>query len=142
MVKQFVNTNTLEVTTNWFACLDVELAAGTNSLALRLTDRAGNLTVTNLSYIFAYPTNAPVVSLVWPQDNALLSGTNFTLRGLISDPTAKVSAQITGGGATNTVEGIVERDGKFWIESLPLAGGTNIVAVNAVNVGTNSTITN
>ncbi len=139
VVKQFVDTNTLEITTNWFACVDLNLAAGTNTVTLKATDRAGNVTTTNLHYVFVYPTNAPVLSLVWPQDGDLLSGTSFTVRGRLSDPTAQLTAEVVGDGVTHSMTGVVERDGKFWIENVPLAAGANEVTISVMDAGTNST---
>ena len=142
VVKQFVDTNTFEITTNWLACVDIGLTAGTNRLTLRTTDQAGNVSTNSYEYIFVYPTNAPTVALIWPHDGDYLGTTNFTARGRVSDPTAQVTAQIIGGGATNTTVAIVERDGKFWVEDLPLATGTNFIALTVADVGTNTTITN
>jgi len=62
----------------------------------------------------------------------------------VDDPTATVTATVTGAnGDTNTISGYVEPNGRFWVENLPLNGGTNIVSItlnNAVNLSTNMTI--
>ena len=36
-------------------------------------------------------------------------------------------------GDTNTISAIVERDGKFWIENLPLAPGSNELTLTATD---------
>jgi hypothetical protein len=56
----------------------------------------------------------------------LIASSNFTLRGLVDDETANVSAQIvTSDGTTNLALGLVERSGRLWIEGLPVGDGTN-----------------
>jgi hypothetical protein len=142
VVKQFVDPDTLEITSNWFACLDIELTAGTNRLTLIATDRAGNMSTNVFSRVFVYPTNQPTLVLVWPQHGSKLSGSAFTVRGRLTAATAQLTAQITCDGMTSMASGIVERDGKFWIEDLPLGAGNNFVTLTAVDVGTNSTVTN
>jgi hypothetical protein len=139
------DTNLFDYTTNFFQCYDVPLTNGLNAITLRVTDRAGNMTVTNLNYTLDYSvaTNPPVISLIWPQPGMLLSGTNFTLRGMLNDETATVSAQITDtNGDTNVVTGLVERGGRFWEENLPLSGGTNSLTVTATDAAGNVTVTN
>ena len=37
-------------TTSWFQCFDLWLTNGVNEITLRMIDRAGNATVTNLTY--------------------------------------------------------------------------------------------
>ncbi len=142
VTSQFVNTNTLEITTNWFACTHAPLAPGTNHIALIAFDWAGNVSTNEWDIVFVYPTNAPALSIVWPQDGEMLSGTNFALRGRISDPTASVTAEVIGDGVTNMASAVIERDGKFWIENLPLAEGSNVINLLAVDTGTNSVRTN
>jgi len=144
-VDQFYDRSALDFTTNWFECLDIALAPGTNYVTLHATDRAGNATQTNLVYTFDTngDTVAPVVTLTWPQHGMNLSGDSFTLRGALDDETATVTAQIiSADGLTNIVAGLVERDGKFWIENLPLAGGTNLVMVTARDAAENLSATN
>lgn len=42
-------------------------------------------------------------------------------------------------GNTNTVNGLVERTGKFWVENLPLNSGTNTVTLTVTDAAGNST---
>ena len=77
---------------------------------------------------------------------AVLSGTNFTLRGYVDDPTATIHATITAPDGTNTeADADMERDGLFWVDNLPLAaGGSNVITLamtNAAGVGRVETIT-
>ncbi|MCL4790267.1 MAG: hypothetical protein KJ070_26375, partial [Verrucomicrobia bacterium] len=141
VVKQFVDPDTLEITTNWFDCVDIELTNGLNTITLYVTDDAGNMSTTVLNFDFALPTTPPTVVVYWPQDGQQISGDSFTVRGRSSDATASVSAEAVGGGETTVVEGIVERDGKFWIEDIPLASGENTVNLSVTDVAANTTMT-
>ena len=83
------------------------------------------------------------MSLIWPQDGMAISGTSFFVRGLLSDETATVTAQIVDEDSNaNTVEGMVERNGMFWVENLPLADGDNTLTVTATDAAGNVTTTN
>lgn len=142
---QHYDTNRCELTTNFFQCYDLELTNGVNAITVRATDRAGNTTTTNFSVTLDYSgdTIAPVIQLTWPQDSLAVCGTNFTLRGMLDDGTAQVRAEIVNRlGVTNTIEGLVERDGRFWVEDLPLAAGTNWLAVTATDAAGNGATTN
>ncbi|MGA2750690.1 MAG: hypothetical protein ABSG59_18110 [Verrucomicrobiota bacterium] len=132
--RQF-DTNAFEYTTDWFQCFNVPLANATNIITLQALDLAGNVTITNLIYVLnpAANTNPPVMTLAWPQNNAPISGTNFTIRGLVNDPFATVTAAIVDDGATNVLTGSVEQNGSFWIENVPLNAGTNYLTIAATN---------
>jgi hypothetical protein len=146
VIRQWFDTNRLEFSTNWFECIDVgPLTNGLNTVTLRVTDLAGNITTTNLCYTLDYAsdTNPPVLSLYWPQDGAQVSGSEFNLRGRLDDPTASVTAQIIGaGGATNQTSGLVERNGLLWVEHLPLDAGTNTLSLTMTDAAGNSSVTN
>ncbi len=142
---QYFNTNTLTFTTNWFECLDIGLTNGTNKVTLRVTDLAGNSStnVYNYALDFSGDTNAPAIQLYWPQNGAQISGTSFTLRSFIDDPTAQVSAQIVDtNGVTNVVSALVERNGLLWVEGLPLSSGTNMLTLVATDAAGNVATTN
>jgi hypothetical protein len=143
---QTYDTSTAEFTTNLFQCFDLPLALGTNAIALRATDLAGNLTVTNLTVTLSFPDDAPppLIAIHWPQDGATIGAASFTCRGQLDDPTATIAAQIidAAGNATNTVTASVERDGLFWVDGLPLANGTNILTLNVTNAAGKSSATN
>ncbi|MCL4786508.1 MAG: hypothetical protein KJ070_06885, partial [Verrucomicrobia bacterium] len=144
LLKRRFNTNTWEFTTNYFQCFDVPLTNGLNTITLRATDWAGNVTVTNASFTLDYSskTNPPVIKPDWPRTGTRISGGSFTARGWVNDPTASVKAEIVGGGGTNLVNGRVGRDGDFWIENVPLAVGTNLLKLTATDVVSNSVTTN
>jgi hypothetical protein len=141
--RQF-ETNYCEYTTNGFQCFNIPLADGANTITLHATDSAGNVTVTNLVYVLdpAANTNPPVINLSWPQNNAAITGTNFPVRGVVNDPFATVGAQIVNAGGTSTLTGLVEQNGSFWIENMPLGSGTNYLTVTATNTAGYGSITN
>lgn len=143
ILGQAYDTNTLEFTTNYFQCFDVPLTNGVNTITLHAMDWAGNVTTTNFSYTLDYSnaTSPPTVQLAWPQAGTKVSGSSFTWRGKVSDPTAQVVAEIVDtNGFTNSVIGQVGREGDFLIPDIPLSGGTNnltlTVTDSAGNVST------
>lgn len=145
VVEQFFDTNKFDFTTNYIQAFDVPLATNLNKLTLRVADLAGNVTVTNFDVVLDYTdaTNAPVLALVWPLNDMQLSGDSFYLRGRINDETATVVAQqVDGNGVTNTVPGIVERNGMFWVEDLPLGAGNNEWTIIATDAAGNVSTTN
>jgi hypothetical protein len=145
VTDQCYDTNTWEFTTNYFECLDVPLTNGVNQLIVHATDLAGNVTTTNFSFTLDYSskTNPPEVQIIWPQNGTQVSGSSFTLDGQLADPTATVSVFLTDtNGNTNTVVGLVERNGRFWVENLPLSGGTNMLALTVIDAVGNTSVTN
>ncbi|MCL4790257.1 MAG: hypothetical protein KJ070_26325, partial [Verrucomicrobia bacterium] len=144
VVDQYFDTNQFDFTTNYFQAYDVELTNGLNTITLTVCDLAGNVAVTNLNVTLDYTTatNPPVMGLIWPTNGAHLSGDAFYVRGWINDETARVKAQIVDGGVTNEFAGLVERNGTFWVEDLPLASGTNLVTLVAEDTAGNLSSTN
>lgn len=143
VLDRFYDTNTWEFTTNTFQAFDIGLTNGLNTLTIHATDIAGNVTVTNFSVTLVSDTNAPVISLTWPQNGAQLCGTSFTVSGAMDDPSATITAMLVDtNGNTNTFTGLIERNGSFWFDSLPLTGGTNWLTLTAVDIWGNTTITN
>jgi hypothetical protein len=141
--RQF-DTNTFESTTNNFECFNIPLVNGNNTVTLHATDMAGNLATTNLVYVLD-PTannNPPVISLSWPQNNASISGTNFPVSGVVNDPFATVAAQVVNDSVTNSVNGLVEQNGSFWIENVPLDSGTTYLTITATNAAGYGSSTN
>ncbi|MGP8201319.1 MAG: hypothetical protein ACLQU4_17650 [Limisphaerales bacterium] len=130
-----LDTNALEFTNDNFECFNVPLAVGTNIITLHGTDLAGNTSATNVVYILdpTANTNPPVMSVSWPQDGALISGTSFPVRGVVNDPFAGVAVQISNQGCTNEIVGLVERDGAFWVENVQLGDGPNYLTITATN---------
>ena len=144
ITSQFYSTNTWELTTNYFECLDVPLTNGLNIVTIHATDLAGNTMTTNLTFTLDYSgaTN-PVIQLTWPQDGMQICQSSFTLRGWTEDSSAIVTAQIVNpNGGTNIISGLVERNGNLWVENLPLAEGTNCLTLTVTNSAGLSSATN
>ena len=145
VTAQNFDTNNFSSTTNWFQCFDVKLTNGVNTITVHAADLAGNVTTTNviITLDFSGDTNPPVITVTWPQNGVQISGTNFTLRGVLDDETAQITAlTVDANGVTNIVSGVVERSGTFWLEDLPLNPGTNLVAVTAKDAAGNTSVTN
>lgn len=144
VVDQFYDTNQLAFTSNYFQCYDINVTNGLNTITLQATDPAGNTTNRNISITLDYSgATPPVLSVVWPQNGTLISGNSFTFQGLVNDRTAIVMAQIVDtNGDTSTVQGLVERNGKIFVNNLPMSAGTNILTVATTNAAGLSTITN
>ena len=136
------DTNRWAFTTNYFQCFDIMLAPGTNLVSIHATDVAGNTATNNLllNLDFSIRTNLPLVSFTFPQDGLKVSGGSFTVNGFVDDPTATIAAQIVdNNGNTNTAGGVVERSGRFWVDNLPLSGGTNVLALTVTDAAGHST---
>jgi hypothetical protein len=137
---QSYDTNLLTYTSNYFQCYDVPLTNGLNQITLHATDVAGTTAITALNVTLDYSGDhtAPVLSLVWPTNGTSIAGSNFTVQAQIDDATATVTATIN----SNTIVGIVERNGAVWFNNLPLNSGTNTVALTATDAAGNMSRTN
>jgi hypothetical protein len=63
--------------------------------------------------------------------------------GQLGDPTATVMAQVVNSnGATNVVNALVERNGNFWAENLPMSAGNNSLTLTVTNSAGLSSVTN
>ena len=146
ITEQFYSTNTWEFTTNYFDCVDVPLTNGLNIITLHATDLAGNTMTTSYSFTLDYSSriNPPVVKLYWPQDGTLVCNNNdYTWRGWADDPTATVTAQLVdSNGETSIFNGIMERNGNFWVENLPLREGANSLTLTVTDSAGKVAVTN
>ncbi len=145
VLNQTYSTNTWEFTTNTFQAFDVWLTNGVNTFTFHATDLAGNVTtfVTNFTLDYSGKTNPPSIQVTWPQDGTQVSGNSLTVDGLVSDATVNVTASTTdANGNTNTLSGLVERSGRFWVQNVPLNSGTNAVTLIATDAAGNTTTTN
>ena len=138
---QTYNTNTMEYVTNYFQGYDIMLTNGVNTLTLHATDRAGNMASRVTNIVCVAVTNTPTVALLWPHDGMQISGTDLTIQGKVSDPTATVVlCCMDADGNTNYLNGRTGRDGIFWIENVPLdvtnhftLTATDVVGVTTTN---------
>jgi hypothetical protein len=144
VLDQAYSTSTWEFTTNTFQAFDVPLTNGVNTITLHAMDLAGNVSTltTNFTLDYSAKTN-PLIQLFWPQNGEQISGTNFTWRGWVDDPTATISASITDtNGNTTVVQGYTERNGNFWVEDLPMPNGTNSLTLAVTNAAGYGSTTN
>jgi hypothetical protein len=139
-----LDIKTGKYTAHYFQCYDILLTNGLNVITLHVTDQAGNTFTTNLNVTLDYSVaTPPAIQLVWPKNGMEICGTGFTLRGQVQDASSLVEASITDtNGHTVTIHGEVERDGKLWVENLPLHDGTNRVALTVKNSAGLSSVTN
>lgn len=138
---QYLDSDTQLFTTNYFQLQNVPLADGVNTLTIHAVDKAGNQTVTSINY--TRPASTPVFSLVWPQSGTSIMGDTFNVRGKVDNVSANISATVVdANGNTNTVHGVVEKNGKVWINQLPLGVGENTVTIATIGgtVLTNLTV--
>jgi hypothetical protein len=141
---QSFDTVSFEFTRNYFTCYDIELAPGTNVIVLRCEDLAGNSSTNRLTYFFTfdYDKTPPAISLAFPANGGQVIGDSFTARGQLDDTTARMTAQVGAYGETNVVQGLVERNGYFWVENVPLNAGANHLTFTATDAAGNSSHTN
>lgn len=127
-------------TTNQFQCFDILLAPGTNLVNVRASDFAGNVATNVYTYVLDVSghTAPPVITVQWPENNAKISGANYTVHGTLDDPTTKIELMTVVSGVTNTIAGSVARDGQFWIENVPLPDGTNQFTLTAQDIAGNT----
>ena len=147
ITRQDYDTNQMAFGPCLWQCFDVPLAVGDNVITLYAQDWAGNATVVSRTFTLdgSGDTTPPAITLQWPLDGTQVAAGSDTLtwRGQLDDPTATVTAQVVDvNGVTNTLTGIVERTGGWWVEGLPLSPGTNFLTLVATDVWTNSSTTN
>lgn len=88
-------------------------------------------------------TNPPAISLIWPKDGTSIGSDLVTLRGTVADGNMQVSAVVTDeAGNSENIEGLVERDGTFWLDDVGLTGATNSVLITVTDPAGNMTTTN
>ena len=139
ITDQGYTTNTWEFTTNYFQCYDVPLTTGLNIITLHATDLAGNATTTNFSFTVDYTGKpAPVVEVDWPPAGAQVGGDDYTIVGKVDDYTATITATLTDpDGLTYTLNGVVERNGRFWVDHVPWLAAENVVTLTITDAAGN-----
>lgn len=129
---------------NHFSFLDVDLSPGKNTFVFHGTDEFGNEMKTNMMIVFstAHDHTAPFIEVDWPKPNAELAGANYTIRGRMDDFSARLEASIRTNDSSKTYEALVERNGYFWIEDIPLALAANQITLTATDAAGNRSETN
>jgi hypothetical protein len=118
------NLQTTDFALRNFQCFDIPMAPGQNTVTLHVTDLAGNTTPYEAIYTFNPTSDStpPHLTLTWPENGAKVSGNSFTLRGLVDDPTARITLA---GAGFSPIEAFVDRDGHFQAVDVPLQEGVN-----------------
>lgn len=145
VTQQHLNTNTMISDSASFWCYDLPLTNGVNTITLYIMDLSGNMTTTNFSVTLDYSsdTTPPVISNIWPTNGSYIGGSQISACGRVDDETAAIIAQIVDTtGQTNSYNGIVERNGQFWLDNLPLDTSTTSISIIATDAAGNSTTTN
>ncbi|MFO1476634.1 MAG: glycosyl hydrolase [Verrucomicrobiota bacterium] len=84
---------------------------------------------------------APALQLWWPQEGTEICSHEFTADGQLDATNITVSAEIRSDQSTNSLDAVVDRNGHFWLESVPVTGKTNTLTVTARNkAGQSSTL--
>lgn len=126
-------------TLNDFQLFDVALASGANTITLRATDQAGNVATTVLNVTLSPDGTVSDPQINWPSDGAKLSGTEFSLDGVIDDPAESVEVEVaSSGGEPATYHALVERNGHFWADNMALPDGQSTVTVTVKDVWNNT----
>jgi hypothetical protein len=140
-VGEYFDSTTKTFTTNWFQCFDLALATGANTVTIRATDLAGNTTTVVKTYTFdvSGDNEAPAITVDWPPTGAQAAVDKINIRGRLDDETAQLTALVQhGDGTTATIAGLVERNGHFWAEAVPLSPGLNTIVITATDAANNS----
>ena len=135
ILNQYYDPASAEYTTNTFQAFDVFLTNGLNAITFHAADLAGNLTTVNYSVTVDYSAkNPPQMRLIWPTNGMSIASDNVTIRGQVDDATVKVVATMADpNNQTNVITGVVERDGRFWLDNMPLMAGTNVISLTATD---------
>lgn len=144
VTDEFYDDQQRRFTTNWFECLDIHLAPGTNVILVHCHYLHGHRLTIKKTYVLRLDlkTNAPIFQVVWPVPGRPVSGEEVTLRGNTDDDNVTVTGEITDGNQNKMIEGLVERNGRFWLEHIPLLAKTNHIKITMTDVVGNSSITN
>jgi len=129
---------------DYFSFFDVDLSPGTNTFVFHGTDEFGNQMTTNIVIVFSTADDhtPPLIEVRWPGPNDELAGPNYMIQGRMDDFTAKLEARVRTKDGSTTREALVERNGCFWVENIPLALGANQITLIAKDAAGNSSETN
>ena len=132
-------------TTNYFQCYDLHLSPGTNTIVIHTADYCGFSITTNFTCVFTTEgvVSGPSLKQVWPEDNNKINGSDFTMDGVTDDPTAKIVALVIDpNGEAYQKDAVIERNGRYWVDNLPLLDGRTYVTLIAKNAAGYTTVTN
>jgi hypothetical protein len=144
ITDEFFDEHLLCFTTNYYQCFDIRLAPGTNTILIHCYFANDIVGTAKKIYILRLDlkTNAPVFQIDWPALDRQISGEEVTIRGTTDDNCAKVTGEIINGNRSNIITGLVERNGRFWLQHVPLLAKTNHIKITMTDVVGNSSVTN
>ncbi|MDX6694606.1 MAG: hypothetical protein QOF02_2209 [Blastocatellia bacterium] len=142
VAQVMVNDNpaTLQPSNGSWTISNVALSVGVNTITVKATDHAGNLTTRSLTITRQPPpdTIAPTLVITSPADNTTTQDVSIELSGTVSDAEQYASgvAQVTGNGAAATLDMTA---GTWRITSVALNVGSNTINVRATDNAGNAT---
>jgi hypothetical protein len=141
---EFYDEKQFRFTTNYFDCDDINLSPGTNIVLIHCHYPFGKVATLKRFYVLRLDlkTNAPQFKVTWPNPNRQVSGNNISIRGMVDDISANVTGEIVIDGKRKRIDGQVERNGRFWLEHVPLVTKNNLIKITVTDVVGNSSSTN
>jgi hypothetical protein len=122
-----------DVTTNYFECPDVSLSIGTNFIILHTFFENGRNLMNHVKCVLDYSnsTNRPHLKLLWPPNETVIAGCEFTLEAQVKDPSTTVHVTVSHQNASPLEfdDAVISHDGSVFVKDLPLEVGTNDVNV-------------
>jgi hypothetical protein len=141
----YYDQNLAQTTTNYFNCVDVPLSPGTNTVVIHCEDRIGNVVNTNFVIVFTTvgATNPPVITPKYPMPGMVIGSDSFIVMGLLDDPTAHLTGQLSANGHTQDITFRVGRTGDYYsVSGVPVTTGANQLTLTATDAAGNTSITN
>ena len=145
VMNKYFDKTLWDYTTNYFQCYDLHLSPGTNTIVIHTVDRIGSSITTNFTCVFttAGVVSGPSLKQVWPEDNDEITGSDFTMDGVTDDPTVHIVALVVNpDGEAYQRDAVIERNGRYWVDNLPLLDGRTFVTLIARNAAGYTTVTN
>lgn len=136
IVRQDFDRVMEQISTNWFVVPRVNLSLGANVVKIFAKDFADNVTAITRAYTFSTSgdTTAPTLTVAWPGAATKVSGTSFTVRGTVDDPTCSIEV-IT---STGNFYGSPDDQGKFSVD-VTVTGSETIQLVTTDYAGNTRT---
>jgi len=144
ITDEFYDEHLLRFTTNYFQCFDIGMALGTNTILVHCFFANGVVGTIKKVYVLRldWITNAPEFKIDWPDLDRQVCCGEITLRGSAGESCTTITGEIIIGDHSKMIEGLVECNGRFWLEHVPLLEKTNHIKITAKDLAGNASITN